>query len=162
MKMRNWISRLGGCAVGAVCLLAAAEAKADIKFCSEFPHKVFVAIAYPQDDGSWISRGWLELNAGECSYFDTALQLKTFYYRGESVPFREGGKRIRNVWGGGDKVFAIWDNSNFNYWNAQTKVLNSSLAAFSKGVETIEGNVSITVTFEADGKNTSVSIHPVH
>ena len=65
--MRIAMAKLCGYAVGLVILLAGASAQAEIKFCSEFPHTVFVAIAYPQDGGSWLSRGWMSLNTGECS-----------------------------------------------------------------------------------------------
>ena len=48
-----------GCAAGVLCMLAASSAKANIVFCNEFPAEVWVAIAYQQEDGSWLSRGWL-------------------------------------------------------------------------------------------------------
>ncbi len=152
------ISKLCGCAVGLACVLAISSAKADIVFCNKFAHMVYVAIAYPQDNGTWVSRGWLGLDTGECSQFDTALHVKTFYYRGESVDFRDpSGGSVKNNWGSGKK-FAMFEDGNFNYWNAQKKVLDSSLADFSKGAETDGDAVSATVTFEANGKFSSVDI----
>ena len=78
------------------CLLAGPSARADITFCNEFPQLVYVAMAYPQNGGSWISRGWISHKTGECSLFDPALRVKTFYYRGESAAYRgASGKRGR-------------------------------------------------------------------
>jgi len=149
--------KLGACALGFCCLLATSAAKAEIVFCNKFPHVVFVAIAYPQDGGSWLSRGWMSLNTGDCSAFDTALRVKTFYFRGESEWFRSGGRRTKNSWGRGRK-FAIWENSNFNYWNAQERVLKSTLAEFTQGPETQGEAVSATVTFDEEGKGSIISI----
>ena len=87
-------AKLGGCAIGLACLLANPSARADIIFCNNFPHLIYIAIAYPQDDGSWITRGWLNVDTGQCSEFDSALRVKTFYYRAESVPFRAGGHQV--------------------------------------------------------------------
>jgi hypothetical protein len=56
--------------------------------------------------------------------------------------------------------FAILENGNFNYWNAQNKVLNSSLAEFTKGVDIDEGAATVTVTFQADGKVSIQTIKP--
>jgi uncharacterized membrane protein len=156
--MRVMLSKLCGCAAGLACLSAAPSAKADIKFCNQFPQVVYVAIAYPQDGGSWLSRGWMSLETGECSVFDTALRVKTFYYRAESVAYRsESGWRIKTSWGSGRK-FAIYEDSNFNYWNAVERVLKSSLAEFTHGPETTGDAVSATVTFDAEGKGSSISI----
>ncbi len=151
-------SKLGACAIGVTCLLAASNARADIIFCNKFPHLIYVAVAYPQQDGSWISRGWLTVDPDKCAEFDTALRVKALYYRAESVSYREGGHSLKNTWGTGDDKFAIWENDNFNYWNAQTKVLNSSLAVFSKVGETNGEALSATVTIEADGIHTTTSI----
>jgi uncharacterized membrane protein len=39
----------------------------EISFCNEFPHKIFVAIAYLQTDvNNYLSRGWLEVETGKC------------------------------------------------------------------------------------------------
>lgn len=147
------LSRLCACAAALACFVAASSAKADIIFCNEFPHLVYAAMAYPQDDGSWISRGWLALKTSECQLFDTALRVKTFYFRGESERFRgESRKFGRVVWGAG-REFAIWEASNFNYWNAQTRVLNSSLADFTQGPVTTGDAVSAKVTFKENGSS---------
>jgi hypothetical protein len=154
-------ARACGCIAGLVCLLANAGARAaDIRFCNDFPHLIYAAMAYPQEEGSWISRGWVAAETGQCYQFDSALRVKTFYYRGESVPYRDkSGKNIRSTWGAGMK-FAILENGNFNYWNAQNKVLNSSLAEFTKGVDIDEGAATVTVTFQADGKVSIQTIKP--
>ena len=157
-RTRVFISKLCGCTAGLAYLLAAPSAKADIEFCNKFPHVVYVAIAYPQNGGSWLSRGWMSLNIGECSVFDSALRVKTFYYRAESAAYRsESGRRIKTSWGAGRK-FAIDEDSNFNYWNAAERVLKSSLAEFTHGPETTGDAVSAKVTFDAEGKGSSISI----
>lgn len=144
---------------GAALLSTVAVAKADVVFCNEFAETIYVAIAYPQGDNSWLSRGWLELANGECRPFDTALALKSFSYRAESDPFRSGGRRVKNVWGSGQS-FAIWEDDNFEYWGAEERVLKSTLAPFSQGPEATGGGVlAVTVTFLADGKTTSVVLH---
>jgi uncharacterized membrane protein len=154
-------ARFRSCAIGVVCLLASpsARARADIVFCNNFPHLVYVAIAYPQQDGSWISRGWLNVDTGQCTEFDSAVKVKAFYYRGESVPYRDGGRQVKTTWGGNDAQFAIWEDSNFNYWDAQTQVLDSSLAGFIKGAETTGDAISATVSFDADGIHSTVTTH---
>jgi uncharacterized membrane protein len=140
------------------CLLAGPSARADIPFCNQFPHLVYVALAYPQNGGSWISRGWISLKTGECSLFDPALRVKTFYYRGESAAYRgASGKRVKNNWGSG-RSFAIREAGNFNYWDAQQKVLDSSLADFTHAGGTNGDAISVTVTFNADGNGSSVTI----
>ena len=86
-------------AFAAVSLGATTGARAELQFCNKFPQKVYVAIAYPQDDQSWISRGWLEIGAGDCAEFDSALHPSTIYYRGESVPYRNAsGASVTRVW----------------------------------------------------------------
>jgi hypothetical protein len=156
--MRNAFSRLGCLLVGSACLLAAPVARADVQFCNKFAHTVFVAIAYPQDNQSWISRGWLDIETGNCAKFDTALRLTTFYYRGESATYRDlAGRNVSTSWGSGTK-FSIWENDNFNYWNAQKQVLKASLAEFSRGAEGLAEGAAVTVTFEADGKFSTVDV----
>lgn len=156
------ISKGAAIAAAAALLLAASRADAEFVFCNKFPHLVYVAIAYPQTDGSnsWVSRGWLNIDNGNCAEFDTALHVTALYYRAESDTYRDQGHSVSTVWGGdGDGKFAILENSNFNFWNAQTKVLNSRLAAFTKIGETIGEALSMRLTFEADGIHTTTTIH---
>jgi hypothetical protein len=135
-----------GCAAGVVCILAVSSAEANIVFCNEFPAEVWVAIAYQQEDGSWLSRGWLSVETGKCYPFDTAIHVKTFYFRGESKPYHHQ----RSAWGSG-KDFAVWENNNFQYYNADQRVLNSTLKSFTKGPEAKGDSISATVTFPAEG-----------
>jgi hypothetical protein len=167
-EIRRWpsgggaVSKLAAFVVAAICLGAPTGAQAGIEFCSNFPYKLFVAIAYSQDDQFWISRGWLELDNGDCSEFDASLQPATIYYRGESVSYRNAqGASISTVWSNPGHKFAIWEKDNFNYWNASEKVLNATLVDFSLAAERIEPGASITVTFEADGVHTTTTLtHP--
>jgi hypothetical protein len=135
-------------------LASVPAARADIVFCNDFNHPIFVAITYPQSDGGWVSRGWLSLALRECRQFDSALRVKTFYYRAESEPYSEGGRRFVYTWGN-DRSFAIWPDDNFNYWDAARQVLNSKLVPFSQGPESPDpAGVSTTITF-ALGKVTT-------
>jgi hypothetical protein len=145
-------------ALFAALSLVATQARADIVFCNKFPHEIFVAIAYPQVSGQWLSRGWMSIAPRDCAYFDSAIRVKTFYYRAESDPYRERGHRVKEVWGKSNRSFAIWENSNFEYWDASRRVLNSSLAPFTAGpvLQSKDPNagVSAKVTFNADGTST--------
>jgi len=150
-------------ALVAISLTATSAARAEIQFCNKFPQKVYVAIAYPQSDQSWISRGWLEIDTGDCAEFDSALHPGTIYYRGESVPYRNtSGASVTRVWSNSARQFAIWEKDNFEYWNAQEKVLNSTLADFSLLAEGLAIDASATVTFEQDGVHTTTSVQTPH
>src|SRR5579871_5897077 len=133
-------------------LLGIPGASAGIKFCSEFPATIWVAIAYPQDDGTgWLSRGWLELAQGDCYAFDTAIHVSSFYYRGMSKPYRNAqGRREIYTWGQG-KAFAVWERDNFQYYNAEQRVLNSTLENFTLGAENMGDGADVTVTFKDGG-----------
>jgi hypothetical protein len=135
-----------------VASLAATDAQASVKFCNKFPREIYVAVAYSQDDNTWISRGWLDLQTGDCQEFDSALRPGTLYYRAESVSFRNAkGVTVTQVWGSADHRYAIDPNNNFNYWNAQEKVLKSTLADFSLAAEGLTADSTVTVTIEEDG-----------
>jgi len=151
-------SKLFFCVAWVACLFPISAVRADIVFCNQFPHMVYVAMAYPQNGGTWVSRGWLNLKTGACSLFDPALRVKTFYYRGESENYRQAGKNVKMNWGN-KKQFAIWENYNFNYWGAEEKVLNSSVADFSQGPEADGDAISgtVTVTFTVDGTTTTTT-----
>jgi hypothetical protein len=164
--MLSSILRIGfGGLIAAVCLLGASGARAEITeiiFCNKFGHDVWIAIAYPQTGGSFISRGWMSLSDGQCVPFDTALRVTTFYFRGESVRYRDtDGRNKRFFWGKGEK-FAIWEDSNFQYYDAQKRVLKSTLAEFTQGPVASGGDVSSTVTFTPDGSQTTTTIPGTH
>ena len=157
------MGRIATFALVAVSLGATTGARAEIQFCNKFPQKVYVAIAYPQDDQSWISRGWIEVGTGDCAEFDSALHPSTIYYRGESVPYRNAsGASVTRVWSNSAHQFAIWEKDNFNYWNAQQRVLNSTLADFSLLSEGLAANASVSVTFEQDGIHTTTTVNTPH
>ena len=141
------------------CLPALPGAKADIIFCSKFPYLIYTALAYPQASDSWMSRGWLNVESNRCFQFDTMLNPKTFYYRGESESYKDKGKTVRSTWGT-SMPFAIKEGANFNYWNAQTRILDSTLAQFNKGIDIEDGVASVTVTYGADGKISFESVNP--
>jgi uncharacterized membrane protein len=127
-------------------LLTVSTAKADIIFCNKFPADVWVAIAYQQKDGSWLSRGWLSVETGNCYEFDTAIRVKTFYFRAESKPYHHK----TYFWGSG-KDFAVWEKDNFQYYGADQRVLKSTLKSFTKAPDADGDEISATVTFPEDG-----------
>ena len=93
--MASFTLRVGfGALIAAAGVLGASRARAEITFCNKFGHVVNVAIAYPQTDGSFLSRGWMSLSDGACAPFDTAIHVKTFYFRGESVSYRDKDGRM--------------------------------------------------------------------
>jgi uncharacterized membrane protein len=133
------------------------SAAAGITFCNEFPAIVWVAIAYPQDGGGWLSRGWLEIGQGDCYPFDTALHVSSFYYRAISKPYRDArGRRSIETWGNG-KSFAVWERDNFQYYNAEGRVLNSTLENFSLGADNLTDASNLSVTFKEGG--TTITLH---
>ena len=157
------MGRFAALAFVAVSLGATTGARAEIQFCNKFPQKVYVAIAYPQGDESWISRGWLEIDTGDCAEFDSALHPSTIYYRGESVPYRNAqGASVTRVWSNSAHQFAIWEKDNFQYWNAQEKVLNSTLVDFSLLANGLASDASVSVTFEEDGVHTTTTVNTPH
>jgi Protein of unknown function (DUF1036) len=141
------------------CLLAGTDARADIIFCSYFPRLINIALAYPQANETWMSRGWLNLESGKCLHFDTTLNPRVFHYRGETEGYRNRDQLVRTTWGAGMQ-FAIKEGANFNYWNAQTKAPDSMLAPFNKGVDIADGVTSVTITFGTDGKVAVESAKP--
>jgi hypothetical protein len=63
---------------------------------------------------------------------------------------------------GGDKDFAIWERDNFQYYDAEKRVLKSSLASFTKGPETTGDGITATVTFLAEGGSRMTVPAPSH
>ena len=156
--MRIPLSKAACCLSALALACVASSARADIAFCNKFGETVFVAIAYPQDNGAWMTRGWLELATGECRPFDTAIRVTALYYRGVSATFtNSSGQQSRIVWGGSRK-FATWWPDNFEYWDAEHQVLRSSLEGYTAVADSIVGTPTISVTFEADGKHTTTAI----
>ena len=130
-------SRLISAVLASFILLAAPCARAqtgEISFCNEFPHKIFVAIAYLQTDvNNYLSRGWLEVETGKCYVFDTAIRVPTFYYRAESETYREGKRKFKMNWGD-EKQFAVRD-ANFQSYNAEKVYSGMHMVSFSKAPE---------------------------
>ena len=83
----------------------------------------------------------------------------TFLERQEQREFDKLGKVkdsnarfSRYFWGKGRK-FAMWENDNYQYYNAEQRVLRSSLAEFTQGPEIVSGDVSVTITFKEGGSS---------
>src|SRR5581483_11386775 len=153
-------SCLGLAALGAPLLvLSPARAEeGEISFCNEFPHTLYIAIAYEQYPDNYISRGWLEVETGKCYVFDTAIRVHGFYYRAESESYREGKHKVKMLWGT-ERKFAIRD-SNFQSYNADKAYSGMRLAGFAKGAESSGAPVTAIVTFTETGGSTSTVPKP--
>jgi uncharacterized membrane protein len=156
-----WRSALGAMLLALSVPLAAPKAVAgegEITFCNEFPHKVYVAIAYPQAYAPnvvwYLARGWLHIATGRCVVFDTAIRVRTFYYHAESEPYKEGKKKIVWKWGA-DKQFAVRD-AHFHFYDAERKFSGMYFAEFSKGPESADGPLTCTVKFLEDGRSMTI------
>lgn len=137
--------------------LSSSAAHADIVFCNKSSFNlIYVAIAYPQSNGSFLSRGWMSVNQGECDTFDTALHVGSLYFRGESAWVRHGRRKTREIWGKG-RSFAVWDNDNFQYYDAQERVLRSTLMEFTSAGEASDGDLSVTVSFTDQGSTVQLN-----
>ena len=149
-------SGLSAVALASVVLVASPSARAgtgDITFCNEFPHKVFIAIAYNQSDvNNYLSRGWLEIETGKCYIFDTAIRVPSFYWRAESEPYKDGKHRVKTSWGD-DKSFAVRD-ANFQSYNAEKVYSGMHFAGFNKGPESSGGPITATISFTPTGGST--------
>jgi uncharacterized membrane protein len=149
-------SFLGVTAIASALLLAAPSARAgsgEISFCNEFPHKLYIAIAYLQTDvNDDLSRGWLEIETGKCYVFDTAIRVASFYFRAESETYRDGKHKVKMEWGT-DKKFAVRD-ANFQSYNAEKAYSGMRLAGFAKGAESSGGPLTAIVTFTETGGST--------
>ena len=79
------------------------------------------------------------------------------------MPYRNAqGASVTRVWSTPGRQYAIWEKDNFNYWNAQEKVLNSTLVDFSLVGEGLAADASVTVTFEEDGIHTTTTVQTPH
>lgn len=154
--MALWRSHLGAAFLASAVLLAAPSARAgtgEISFCNEFPHKLYIAIAYLQTDvNNYLSRGWLEVETGKCYVFDTAIRVESFYFRAESETCRDGKHKVKMEWGT-DKKFAVRD-ANFQSYNAEKAYSGMRLAGFAKGAESSGGPLTAIVTFTETGGST--------
>jgi uncharacterized membrane protein len=141
-----------------IVLLAAHPARAEegqISFCNNFPHTVYIAIAYEQYEDDYISRGWLEVETGKCYVFDTAIRVSSFYFRAESESYRDGRHRVKMVWSG-DKKFAVRD-ANFQAYGAEKAYSGMRLEGFTKSPDSSGGPITAIVTFtETGGSNTTI------
>ena len=149
-------STLIGALASIALLLPASHARAgtgDITFCNEFPHTLFIALAYSQADvNNYLSRGWLEIETGKCYIFDTAIRVPTFYFHAESEPYKDGKHKVTMSWGD-DKKFAVRD-ANFQSYNAEKAYSGMKLVGFNKGPESSGAPITAIITFTATGGST--------
>ena len=150
------LSRAAAALVMTASIFGATSSRAEIKFCNEFPHLVYVAMAYQQTGGSYISRGWMGLAPHDCNVFDTALRVGTFYFRGESEPYKDPkGHSTKYNWGKG-KIFAVFADTNFQIYDAEHKFPKSTFEEFTQGPQADSGDVSATITFKEGGSTMDV------
>jgi|SRR5579863_1687640 len=142
-------------AIVALGLLWPTASQALVRFCNDYDHTVFVAVAYPLKSGSWYARGWLSVVNGQCSEFNNPpMHVSTFLYRGETDDFPSNGQQVREVWGNsGERKFAVTDEG-FAWENADSqtgKPDNSRMVGFTDTNATSDdGDLSLTITFKAD------------
>ena len=76
---------LGAAALFIVAAAHPAPALADFRICNQSGEKISVAIAYhDQDANNWVSRGWWNLDAGECKTpLSGELRDKYYYLYGD-------------------------------------------------------------------------------
>ena len=60
------------------------------------------------------------------------------------------GGKVHDFWGQG-KSFAMWEDNNFQYYDAANEVLNSTLKPFTRGPEGLTDSSKVTVTFTQAG-----------
>jgi hypothetical protein len=90
-----------------------------------------------------------------CEDILLARHQRTVSFRGQAGQVGLGERK-------GDAKFATWDRDNFNYWNAQNRVLKSTLEVYSRvAIETKADAISATITFEADGTNVTTTVKDV-
>jgi uncharacterized membrane protein len=127
---------------------AAMQSNVRFKVCNDFPHDVFVAVAY-QKSGRWISDAWWSVRSNTCRTIRTN-DPKT-YIRGETNSYVMDGKRVHTEWGG-DKAFCVLEN---------TKILGAlppcrvgKALMFNLGMNLVVGGsypVVLTTRFGRDG-----------
>src|SRR5581483_9877232 len=150
--LRSCLGLAAFAAAGLLALTPARAAEGEISFCNDFPHTLYIAIAYEQYPDNYISRGWLEVETGKCYVFDTAIRVHGFYFRAESETYREGKHKVKMLWGT-ERKFAIRD-SNFQSYNAEKAYSGMRLAGFAKGVESSGAPVTAVVAITETGGST--------
>ena len=143
-------------AAAMVGLLLPVVARAEVKFCSDYPRTVFVAVAYQQGVGGWHATGWLSVPTGQCSTFNNPpLHLQHLIYRAETDDYMENGQKVREEWGEkGTRQFAVTD-AGFDWDNAESlagKPAGTHLAKFTDAnVTAVDSDLDLTFQFKANG-----------
>ena len=150
--MRLWRLPTGAALLGLAAVTAVQPVQAgegEITFCNEFPHKIYVAMAYLQTDvNNHLTRGWLDIDTGKCYVFDTALRVSSFYYHAESDSYKDGKNKVKMNWGKGTQ-FAVRD-ANFQAYNAEKKWSGMYFAQFTQGPVSTGAPLTAIVTFKED------------
>jgi len=136
------VRRLLAVCLGVIALFAAAAARpapalADFKICNESGERIAAAIAYNDPDSqNWVSRGWWNLDDGECkTLLGGVLKDKYYYLRGDGDA---------HYWGGEYK-FCVDNNNKFTL-NEADSTCDYDYEAFFK-IDTGDAS-SYTYTFK--------------
>ena len=153
---RNFLVRT--MTVAALTFALPATSGAAVRFCNDIDHTVFVAVAYQLRSGSWYARGWLSVVNGQCSEFNNPpMHVATFLYRAATDDYPADGDQVREIWGNSsDQKFAVTD-AGFAWENADSprgKPSDARMVGFiNTNATNVDGDLSITVTFGADGSS---------
>jgi uncharacterized membrane protein len=146
-------------AFAALAVLAPATpgVAADITVCNEFPRPVFMAFAWQERGGGWVSRGWRKVETGKCEndpFNLSELKLTGFFYRGETDWYQVERSRRKNSWGKTGKSFLVMDKA-FQFANADKAQRNARLEPFIPSMTSTSGPVSVRIIINRDGKGTT-------
>jgi hypothetical protein len=141
-----------------ICAPATPGLAADVTVCNEFPRPVFMAFAWQDRDGAWISRGWRKIQTGACEtdpFNLSDLKLRGFHYRGETDWYRVNRRtRRKNTWGKTGKSFLVRDSA-FHFTNADRNRRGARLVPFIASMTSTSGPVSVRITINRDGEGTT-------
>lgn len=134
--------------------MSGSQALAAIKFCNNFEHQVQFAVAF-QDQGGWVSEGWISVAPNACQTDSKHADLTEFYWRGETDWIKTKGGRTQWSWGK-DRQFSVKDGS-FAFKNSDQKLKGAHLVGFIGPVKINAPSIAVTLTI-VDAKGTMTEI----
>jgi uncharacterized membrane protein len=79
------------CVVGALSMLGAAAARADLQLCNGTANRVGIAIGYKDNEGNWATEGWWNLPPHGCESLLKGTLAARFYYV-YAIDYDNGGE----------------------------------------------------------------------
>jgi uncharacterized membrane protein len=79
------------CVLGALSLLGAAAARADLQLCNSTASRVGIAIGYKDNEGNWATEGWWNLPPHGCEAMLKGTLAARFYYV-YAIDYDSGGE----------------------------------------------------------------------